>query len=441
MARRYRWVLAIGAVLLVATAVPAAACSCATGDPRTRLKKADAAIVGTLVSKAPDGQYDAVYTFTVDEAVKGEFGDTVEVESAADGAACGLEVRPGQQTGLFLSGNHQAGWTSSLCAQIAPDDLREAAAPMPEPDGEGPVKLLVSGRWGDVGIVSLDSEGRTLAYGNRRGGSGSLAVCPGSARFLEVPRWGDPRYAVRETSSLKVTGNIHLPKRPTHTWCRADDASVVYFTSIRYGEPRSKSRLFRYRNGTAKLLHEGSASDVSLFGEQAFMTTGRFGQNIKVLDLDSGEMTFLARVPRYAHAPELSPNGTKLVTTTGGEREKLVLIDIARSRITVDTKDLGIGQSGRAYWLSDDTIVYLPGGYDNSKVKLFDSRLGLKDRLEGSWYTLDEAIVGGTAYGLGWGTLYRAPLPEGPAEVLREFPSPELYSVEAVVDEIHPEGP
>lgn len=158
------------AVALIATASPASACSCAPGDARESLRRADAAIIGTLLSQTPYGQGSAIYKFTVDEAVKGEFGQTADVESADNGAACGLEVPIGGQTGLFLDGSHAVGWHSSLCQQISPRELREAAEPMPAPDGDGPIKMIAGGNWGEMGLFALDSEGRTLMYGKREGG-------------------------------------------------------------------------------------------------------------------------------------------------------------------------------------------------------------------------------------------------------------------------------
>jgi hypothetical protein len=76
---------------------PAAACSCAVGDPRTMLAEADAAFVGTFVAKhgplrIQSSADDAVYVFRIEQVVKGSLGATVDVVSATDGASCGLEV-------------------------------------------------------------------------------------------------------------------------------------------------------------------------------------------------------------------------------------------------------------------------------------------------------------------------------------------------------------
>src|SRR5687768_877696 len=85
-------------VLLTALALPASACSCVRGDPRDQLKVADGAIVGTLVSQRPDPENESrsIYTFDVEEEVKGEFEETLDVYSGTDGASCGFEMAPGQ---------------------------------------------------------------------------------------------------------------------------------------------------------------------------------------------------------------------------------------------------------------------------------------------------------------------------------------------------------
>ena len=69
-------------------------------------------------------------------------------------------------------------WNSSLCQQINAQELHDAAQPFPAPDGEGPIKMLVGGSWGEMGIVALDSQGRTLAYGERVESSSWLVAAP-----------------------------------------------------------------------------------------------------------------------------------------------------------------------------------------------------------------------------------------------------------------------
>lgn len=443
--RRSRYVLLFLAVIVLATGAPASACSCVISDNRDRLARADAAIIGTALSVTPtEDEGTVTYTFSVDEEVKGDFDDTVQISTASNGAACGLEVGIGDQTGLFLSGSQTEGWSSSLCQQISPRELREAARPLPEPDGEGPIRLIAGGSWGEMGLLALDSEGRTLMYGKRDSGSSVVDVCPGSSRFIEVPWGGRRRWVIRETSTLDVVDVVTLPRAaypPRDSYpqeCLAEDASEVLVRAIRYGEPRSKSSLYRYSDGNFKILYEGSSTGFTLVGDRVYLTEGDYGRNVRVLDLDTGKKTFIARVPRYAHGVAVSPNERYIATSTGAEREKLVVIDTKPSPADVITRDHGTGMAGELYWVDNDTLVYLPGGYDNNKAKIFNARLLGQRVLDGFWYTLTEGLFGDVAYGVGWGGLYRARLPEGPAELLREFPSPEIHTVSVVPDEVHP---
>ena len=436
--RRSRHLLVAIAAILVMTSTPAGACSCAVGDARERLEAADAAIIGTALSRAPSGDRTVVYIFNVDEAVKGSFGQTVEVETASDGAACGLEIGIGQQEGLFLSGSQMEGWHSSLCQQIAPEELREAARPMPAPDGEGPIKLIVGGDWGDMGLFALDSEGRTLMYGRRERGSTVADMCPGSELFIESPWGGKRRWVVRRTATFEVVDVVYPPRGSWPEECLSSDASQVLVYAIRYGEPLSSSKLYRYTNGDFELLYQGNSSWFELVGDHLYLTEGRYGRNVRVLDLTTGRKRFIARLPRYVQGVVASPDETRLVTTSGADREKLISIDMTTSPATVRVKDHGIGMSGEVYWLDNETIAYLPGGYDNNRVKIFDVDLNVVRTLAGPWYTIDEDLIGNVAYGAGWGVVYRAHLPDGPAEVLREFPSPEIYTVRTVPDEVYP---
>lgn len=430
--------------VLITTATPASACSCASGDARDALARADAAIIGTVLSRTPSGEQGASFTFRIDEEVKGDFGETVNVSSANNGAACGLEVGIGQQTGLFLSGSDSEGWSSSLCQQISPEDLREAAQPMPAPDGEGPIRLIAGGNWGEMGLFGLDSEGRTLIYGERPGGSTVEDVCPGSSVFIEVPWRGKQRWVVRETATFEIVDIVYPPKRARPEQCLADDASEVLVYSVEYGEPLSKSTLFRYHDGIFEKLYEGNSSWFEVVGDNVYLTEGRYGRNVKVLDLTTGAKSLITRLPRnvrYVQGVAVSPDETHLATRSGADREKLIVIDRTTSPPTVRIKGHGIGRSGEVYWLDNETFVYLPGGYDNDTAKIFDRGPNLISSLDGGWYTLDEEIVDNVAYGAGWGLLFRAALPGGPAEVLREFPSPEIYSVAVVPDEVHVQNP
>jgi hypothetical protein len=147
-----RWLMLVGLLAgqVILSAPPASACSCGGGDPREGLEHADAAFTGFLIRREEPqpkngllyGGQEVTWTFRVERQLKGSIGATVDVESAWDGAACGLELDVGDRSGLFLW-KEGGRWHSNLCAKVEADLLIRAAAPLPAPGGVGPVRLLV----------------------------------------------------------------------------------------------------------------------------------------------------------------------------------------------------------------------------------------------------------------------------------------------------------
>ena len=139
-------VMVVGTALLTAPA--ARACSCIPPDAARMLPDADGAFVGTFLDRdqvvpAPGGETptdvfsgDPVgYRFSVDRVVKGDIDGRVTILAPADGASCGLEVRPGQRVGLVLR-RQDGSWHSSLCQTFYEPDALLAAAPVSDPPNE-----------------------------------------------------------------------------------------------------------------------------------------------------------------------------------------------------------------------------------------------------------------------------------------------------------------
>ena len=118
----------------------AAACSCAAVVPSHDLGKYDGAFVGTVVSRrvthpnAPllSSTDPALWTFDVEQVVKGDLPNRLVVRTAASGASCGLEVKEGERVGLLLT-LERGTYTSGLCSQTDPDVLASIAQPDPQP--------------------------------------------------------------------------------------------------------------------------------------------------------------------------------------------------------------------------------------------------------------------------------------------------------------------
>jgi hypothetical protein len=113
--------------LVLFTAAPASACSCAALGTEKLVDAADTVFLGTLASveePPPDddgtiGSDDPVsYTFDVEQTFTGDAGDGV-VESARLGASCGLEGMRVGTTYVVFAGEGDDGLGASLCGGTA----------------------------------------------------------------------------------------------------------------------------------------------------------------------------------------------------------------------------------------------------------------------------------------------------------------------------------
>jgi len=112
-----RLAVAIAAASL-ALAGDALACSCAPVDLARDLPRADGAFIGTLLERE-DRVATSTLLFRVEQVYKGDIANRVEVETARDGATCGIEVPDGERIGLLLERDGGV-WRSSLCSQVDP---------------------------------------------------------------------------------------------------------------------------------------------------------------------------------------------------------------------------------------------------------------------------------------------------------------------------------
>jgi hypothetical protein len=110
---------AVSLVLALLFTAHASACSCLAVDLERDLPGADGAFVGALLESSPRGPSEAVYRFRVEQVYKGDIENRVDVVSARDGAACGLELPAGERVGLLLDRDGDI-WRGSLCGQVEP---------------------------------------------------------------------------------------------------------------------------------------------------------------------------------------------------------------------------------------------------------------------------------------------------------------------------------
>jgi hypothetical protein len=106
------------AAMFAATSEDAFACSCLQwGEPKQELAAAKGAFVGVYLGRRPTRSSGAaLYRFRVERRLKGSFGRSIEVVSAVNSAACGLELVKRQRVALLLR-RVNGRWHSSLCEQ------------------------------------------------------------------------------------------------------------------------------------------------------------------------------------------------------------------------------------------------------------------------------------------------------------------------------------
>ena len=438
---------------LLGTARPAHACSCSGGgDPRDAIKYSDAAVIGTLTGSRRAGPKPTgptrpsdppkVLTFRVDEAIKGDLGESVEVHEPGD--TCGIGVTKGRQAGMFLT-LRDGEWHSSLCAQIDPEKLREAAAPLPEPDGEGPIEVLVAGSFGEASTLALDDQGRTLGYAYGDHTVLELSICPGSERFVEIYRdfEGRMHLAVRQTSTLEIVWDQELsflgreedPPRFLGARCLSPEAEDVAVLSTDEDWPVAESYLWLIHEDSIELLYSGSAREGRFVDDRLYMREGRKGKALTYFDLESRERVRIGVIPKQAEL-FVSPDHTRLAYVRGVYHSKLVVLDVSVDPFIIRKQGIGGGkEGGEVVWLDDHTLAVL-GGFDLYEIEIYDDELNLIRAVPGTWFTNGNSYLEGEAWGVDYGNLYHADLPDGRAEVLRKFFSQATYAIAALPDEI-----
>ena len=107
------------AVVALVAAAGAEACTCAPVDLERDLPRADGAIVGTVLERREAAGGQRVFLFRVEQLYKGDIVNRVEVTTARDSAACGLDARVGERLGLLLERDGER-WRAGLCSLVDP---------------------------------------------------------------------------------------------------------------------------------------------------------------------------------------------------------------------------------------------------------------------------------------------------------------------------------
>jgi hypothetical protein len=433
--------LVVAAAALAVTAEPASACSCAIVDAREALGRFDGALIGTVIERKDASQDGVTFVFRVEERFKGDLGATVDVRTPSNSAACGIEAPLGTRMGLFLE-RESGRWVGTLCSQVEPARLREAARPLPAPDGNGPVALLVGGRFGAARLLALDARGRTLAYGAGAGTVSAVSPCPGGRRVVEVAQTGTGLVlATRALPTLRHVRRRQLtsPAGPVPGAVRCANASgteVIVFSAM--PDAPETARLERLTATGRRVLWTGTALSASLTDRLAYVNAGPKATALLAVDLRTRAVTRLGRLPAFTGPLVPGAGGKRLAGIASDLRStspsRLVVVTTGKRPAAVRTAPLGpAGVTGDLFWLPGSRLAVFPH-YDTVPARVYDARLRVVSRF-GGWRAQRAALVGSDAFGLsfGDGRLLRARLPAGPVRVVRRLPSPVTYVIASVV--------
>jgi hypothetical protein len=418
-------VLAFFAATLAAQVEAGRACSCALPDPRAALAQADGAFVGTLVSRR-EGDQTTVLTYSVEKALKGAITRTIEVSTASNSAACGIEAPVGTRVGLVLE-RRAGAWYGHLCWQFAPEELLAAGQPLPAPNGHGPVALIVGGGFGESRLIALDGRGRTLAYGMGTGRVGLLAVCPGGRLVAELAFAGSgQRLVVRATRTLRVLRRqtLTLPRGryPQRLACEDEAGTSLLVFGRGTFDSYARSALYRAKDGRLQALWNGAAYDAAFAFRLAFLSAGTNGRTLLRVDLRTGRTQQLARLPGAVTAMAVNDAGTVLAGMLDPEvgQSHVVRVDLTgRPARVTSTRLAGEDGSGQIFWLGSGRLLFVPAYGQMARV-LDDS---LRTRSRFRWTAAAAALVGSEVFGTDISVaLFRATLPSGPQRVIRRLP-------------------
>ena len=177
-------VIAVMTIVSVGGGQQVAARSCASIGMAEAIAGADVAFIGTTSTRiaADDVAERYEWEFTVDEVITGDVPAEVTVIGSDWRGGCGQDYGRTGEPVLVLAVRRGDELVDRGCApQLDGDSLTQALAPLPAPDGAGPVGALavLSYRWADV--AALDHRGRVLSWGNLPGTPTVLGGCPGPA--------------------------------------------------------------------------------------------------------------------------------------------------------------------------------------------------------------------------------------------------------------------
>ncbi len=409
--------------------------------------------MGTFESRTDPllGAGDTIYRFKVDQAVKGDLGDEVEVRAPGSEASCGLSAPAGRPVGVLLS-ERDGNYHGDLCHQPSPERLLRAAEPLPAPEGRLPPWVLVGSTYGNGRSVALDDGGRVAGVGSGAGSTTAVAVCPDRQRVVELftaagtDGTDTQGITVRRLDTMATESERLLPElRPAlavAVACRDAAATDVVLLTREGAEAEGRGRLVRLVAGQPPaVLWEGAAPLSAAFGpagRTAYLNLYPQGEEILAIDVDRpGDAAVVARVPAGSGPMTASPDGRRLATVILGASRpsQVVSVDLKPSSagtpgtpgstgtagpsVVTAVELSSAGVTGDVQWVGDN-LVFMPVLRPAEPVRIYDPGLLLLASWAG-WTAEHSVVIGERLYGASQGAVRSAPVTTGPAALVREL--------------------
>lgn len=410
-------VIAIAVTPVLAS--PARACSCATPMDLTEwVDGSEAVFVGSLIEKRPAGNgafaQESIYVFEVEEWVKGDAGDVIEVRSASDGAGCGFEFwDPDQRVGAAIH-EENGQLHGGLCSQIDPDVLL-AAVEGPTPSSTGIGHLVAAHGWSSTRLTILDEVGAYVADLSPPGeqvdwdGTQGLEACPGGDMMIQ---WTQTRVVVWDLATLDAVASHEVTAADGYpvirdASCRAPDASSIWVV----GAHEFEASLLEVVGGTSSLLT--LSGDQFSIGIDFVMSQPHHEGDATWVDIETGDETRITETPpdelrSISVAPHPSERLVALVETVFNEggpvAATLSIVDETGTR--VDKFEIP-WETYSPMWLDDDRVAVKAYNYDDWEQSfgfVFDLSTGEMIEIEG-WDAEYTIADGDTLYGVNGGDI------------------------------------
>lgn len=414
-------------------------------DPTTGLAEYPAAFVGTLVEvegqigAAFSSDADTIYRFEVEQWVKGDLGEVVDIHSSANGASCGIEVGVGNRAGIFVS-EQDGHFASSLCATIDADVLLAGSEPLAV-GAPGPGRLLVSGNIGGYNYVILNEDGEIVAGVNGPDDADpfdqpwQFSVCPGGNTLVEQwSRW----LIVRDLSDLSVVRQIDLGDYADTTGfssirCMTEDGAEILLAGEDWSGNRSVNRVFKVSESLEPSVELPQGQ--SHLAQHFVVVQDYETRWVTVVDYATSKATTIHTVDRSdpdeyidVSAIAISPDDSKIALAEvgydgpGGSTSTLLLYGAGGTELGKTEVE---GETWWIYWIDPETVVVNAAGENGSRAIVMGIKgdaVEIKEELEG-WQGSNPVGIDGRVYATEGGAIVTADLATGKTEQLSVLPT------------------